>query len=1009
MPLTPVEQTVSVGRSPYVGLGAAPAPEKPEALNLWASAFRQTSVGALYERVTMPDPDMPAAPPGWDALDHLQGYEDFASQATHIQTPGELAGWKARVDEQRRDRDVLARAGFAGFGAGMAAMVADPTFLASIGIPELGMARAGAIGRSGRALAAAARGAAESVPYEITMQQLQDSRQASDALMTVGGGAVLAGVLGTLTRGVKPAELKKLREAVQAELNPNVTTMGSMGAASVERPTTLAAESLAPGAKQLSEAVSHVPLIHTDLDTVMASQSIRARTMLQELANVTPMMAKNLEGIATPQSVEVAVGRWQAVIADFADLFREKFASVRKATGMSQEEFGTAVANAARAGDQHMLPEVAELARFWRSRIADPLKVAAQKAGILGEADNVVGAISYFTRRYNREAIRANEVQWQQTLRTYFQNTTDALDAEIGSAIDDITRKILGADVGQAHFAMRITADKAGPLKERTLDVPDELIAPFLDNNPLRIAQAYVHELAPQVELANRFGDFELKDAIAKIQNEFDLLRNKAEKLPDAAKANAAVKALREDEKRTLDALLRVRDRVLGRAGRIDPVTGEGGRRAVAAVRAWRNLVTSSKLGATALTGGVMDTARIIVENGFLPTMRTMAKLATSPEFRALSKSQARKVGAAVEVALSRRVMAMYDGAITEGWSQKLANSLYKYTGLNHIMDFNRTLACSLLENRVLKVAGQLAEGKAPRKYELARLAALGLDEDALRGIAAEAAKHGGEVSGVRVSGSADWANKALADAYDNALLKESKIVVVEPGHADRVWWMDKEVGKFIGQLKTFTLSAPIRLTSGLAQRVGTGQYGQAARFFGFMMMGGYLTHTIRQTLAGKEPVTEPRRAAYEAVSESGLIGVLPDFLSPIGRFGAQFEWGKAMGLDVFGDSIRTSDRNIFGAIGGPAMGGVQDVWDMLYNRTSDGRLSSQDLHALRRLLPWQNAWYLRRGINALEGEAAEAMGLQGADSATFGERLLRTDAVLPANQRGGGGVGLPP
>lgn len=996
MPLLPVEQTVSVGRSPYVGLGAAPPEQKPEALDIWAAAARSVPGGSMYQRLSMPDPDLPASPAGWDALDHLQGYEEFASSATHIQTPSELAGWKARVDEQRRDGDVLRRAGFAGMGASMAMMIVDPTFLASIGIPEIGMARMGTLGRAGRALYAAGRGAAETVPYEITMQNLQDSRGASEAALTIGSGALLAGVLGALSRGAKPAELKAIREAVHADLNPNVTTMGSMGAASVEKPTTLAAESLAPGAKQLSETISKAPLIHTDLDTVMASQSIRARTMLQDLANVTPMMAKNLDGIATPQSVEVAVGRWQAVLADFADMFREKYAAVRKATGMGYEQFGTEVANAARVGDQHMIPEVAELARFWRARIADPLKVAAQKAGILGEADSVVGAISYFTRRYNREAIRANEVQWQQILRSHFQNTTDAIDAEIGTAIDDITRKILGADVGQAHFTMRITADKAGPLKERTLDVPDELIAPFLDNNPLRIAQAYVHELAPQVELANRFGDFELKDAIAKIQNEFDILRNKAEKLPDEGKANAAVKALREDEKRTLDALLRVRDRVLGRAGRIDPVTGEGGRRAVAAVRAWRNLVTSSKLGATALTGGIMDTSRIIVENGFLPTMRTMAKLATSSEFRALSKAQARKVGAAVEVALSRRVMAMYDGAITEGWSQKLANSLYKYTGLNHIMDFNRTLACSLLEDRVLKVAGQLVDGKVPRKFEMARLASLGLDESALREIGAEAAKHGGEVSGARVSGSADWGNKALADAYDNALLKESKIVVVEPGAADRVWWMDKELGKFIGQLKTFTLSAPIRLTSGLAQRIGTGQYGQAARFLGFMMMGGYLTHAVRQVLAGKQPETNPMRAANEAFNETGMAGVLPDLLSPIGR---------KLGM---GESVRLADRNVFSAYGGPALGAAADTYDMLYNRTAGG-ISASDLHMLRRMLPWQNAWYLRRAVNALEGEAAEAMGLQGADSATFGERMLRTDAVLPANQRGGGGVGVPP
>lgn len=753
--------------------------------------------------------------------------------------------------------------------------------------------------------------------------------------------------------------------------------------------------------------MSKIPGLRTDLDVVMASGSIRARTLLQDLATVPQVMAKNLDGIATPASVETAVGRWQAVLADFTDLFQTNYAKVRKAAGMSYEDFGTAVSNAARMGDQHMIPEVAELARFWRARIADPLKRGAQEAGLLGQSDEVVGAISYFTRRYNREAIRANYFQWEQALLRHFSATSDATEAEIKTAIEDVTHKILGMDVGQANFATRITAAKAGPLNERTLDVPDELIAQFLDNNPLRIASSYVREMAPQVELSKRFGDYELKDAISNVQAEYGRLREVAAGSGDGAAKTG--QRLLDEEKAVVEALIRVRDRVLGRSGRIDPMTGEGGRRAVAASRGWRNLVMSSTLGATALTGGIMDMARIMAENGFAPTMRKMTQLVASPEFRALSKAQARKAGAAVEVALSRRVMAMYDGAITEGWTQKLANSLFKYTGLNHMMDFNRTLTASLLEDRILKTARQVAEGGRPRKYELARLASLGLDEDALREIAQEVGRHGGEVSGIRVSGSADWANKALADAYDNAILKESKIVVVEPGAADRVAWMDKEIGKFIGQLKTFSLASPNRLAGPMLSAAGSGAYGHAARFLGFMMIGGYLTHATRQIAAGKQPITDPKGAASEAFIEAGMTGIIPDLLAPATRRLAQTETlGPAFERLGIGESVRFSDRNAFSAYGGPAVGRAMDAYDMIWNR-SQGGVSARDLHMIRRMLPYQNAWFLRRGINALEGEMAEGLGLEGADAAGFGERVLRTDAVLPAGQRGGTGTGLPP
>lgn len=985
MPMTPVKHGVSRGINPYVD-DFAPHDEKPKALDIWNAAALQTIPGSIYQRIVMPDPDLPPAPQGWDPLDHLQGYEDYASQATQLQTPSDLAGWKARVDEERMNRAILQRSGFAGAGAELSMLAMDPTFLASIAVPEIGLAR---MARPARALVTAARGAAEAGVYEVGAQNLQETRTAGDALLSVGAGAVVGGVLGGIARRAKPSEVAALRESVQSDIN---VTMQSMGAAATERPTTLAAESLASGYKQVSAAISKVPLIHTDLDTVMASQSIRAKQVMQDLATIPAQLGKNAEGIATTQSVEVAIGRYQAILADMADLYRKNLSTVRKSLGMGEEEFGTAVSNAARNGDASAIKEVSEVARFWRSKIADPTKEAAQKLGLLGEDINVVGAVSYFTRRYNREQIRANQIAWRDTLMGWFSRTSDAAPVEISEAVNEVTKKILGMDVGQANFHVRIEASKAGPLKERTLDVPDELISQFLDNNPLRIAASYVNDIAPQIEMARRFGDIDMKEAISKVESEYNILRKKASESGD----NKAMAALSKEEKEVKDSLLRVRDRVLGRASRISPESGEGERRAVMASRGWRNIVTSARLGATALTGGVMDATRIIVENGFLPTIQKLTQLVASPEFRALSKAQARRVGAAVEVALSRRVMAMYDGAITEGWTQKLSNSLYKYTGLNHLMDFNRTLACSLLEDRVLKVAAQLADGGKPKSFELSRLASLGLDENALREIASEVGQHGGEAGGVRVSGSADWGNKALADAYDNALLKESKIVVVEPGHADRVWWMDKETGKFIGQLKTFTLSAPARLASAPLSMIGTGNYSGAARFMGFMMAGGYLTHAIRQLLAGKQPTTDPASAANEAFTETGLAGIAPDILSPLARRAG------------FGESVRMADRNAASAFGGPALGSAIDAYDILYNR-SHGGISASDLHAIRRMLPWQSAWMLRRGINAMEGELAESMGLKGADTASFVDRFVRTEAVLPANKRGGTGTGLPP
>lgn len=965
--------------------------ETPSALNTLAAAARQSSLaGAAYARFSEPDPDLPAAPPGWDPLDHIHGFEEHARDLADAGSPSDLQGRMNRIRSEQQDREVLSRSGFGGMTAGLGFAVLDPSFYVAMAVPEL----AGA-----RVATAALRGAVGAGAYEAGMQGLQEQRAATESLLNIGGGAVLSGVLGHLLNRVPVSASSKLRAAIDTEATELVRS--EAGAAAVARPTTLAEESIARGGETLSRGLAKTPLLGTDLDKVMASDAISARTALQDLADVPQMLEKNKAGIATPSSVEASVVRHEARVADFIDLTREQWAAYRarvpKGERISKGDFYTSIASAARRGDTIGIAEVDEAAKFLRSRVFDPLKDEAEKLGLFasqaeGKTPKLTGSESYFRRMYDREAIRANLGEWHDTLVKWFSREAGATPAEIGAAVEDITKKIMHADVGQANYSTKITVAKAGPLQERTLNVPDELIEKFLVNDPIKVARSYVRDLAPQVELAKRFGDVDMKQRVQSVSDEYNILREKVRTKEAEPKAQAKeLERLTDQEKDTLEALLRIRDRVLGKATK--PPESEGGRRAVAAARGWRNLVASARLGGTAITGGVMDTAKVAAQYGFLPTIKKLTQLATSSEFRALSKGQARRVGAAVEAALARRVQVAYDGAMTEGWTNTLANGVYKWTGLNHITDFNRTLTATLFEDRVLKAAEKVATGKALPKFERARLASYGLGDDEMQEIAKQIAKHGGEVDGIRVSGSADWKDKRLADTYDAAILKESRIAVQQPGAADRVWWMDSETGKLIGQLKSFALSGPTRLLSGGLQMAGQGEYAKAARFFGFMMMGGYLTHAIRQVVAGKQPVTNPQTAAFEALTESGIAGVIPDVVSPLGRR-----------LGMFGESVRYSDRNALSAYGGPALGALNDAYDFAFNRT-EGGMSAADLHMLRRMLPYNQVWWLRREINALEGELAEGLDLKGADTSTFAERMMRTDVMLAAKKRGGTGT----
>lgn len=967
--------------------------EKPGFLETAAAASRQATLpGAAYSRfVENPDPDLPDAPPGYDALDNIQGYEQYAARFVRADTPSEVAGIKSRIDAELADRDVLKRAGLGGPAAEIAMNLLDPSFLAAAAVPELAIAKAG---RIGKAINAAVQGAAGAAAYETGMQSIQENRSLGESGFNIAGGALLGGVLGSLGKRVPREQMESLQQSIRSEV----------GAAAAMPQTTLAQESLARGGETLSNVAAKVPFAQTDLQVVLRSDSLAARQILQELADVTPLLAKNEQGIATSTSIESLVGRHEGRVADLADYLGTQWTKYRarlKAADSSdfplprderltKQDFYAAVASASRQGDRDLVPEVAEAAKYLRSRVFDPLKSEAQRLGLLPADVEVVGAESYFRRMYDRNAIRANRKEWDNIITQHFMRQGHDY-AEARSVAEDISRRILGADVGQANFNVRTHLPAAGPLHERVLTVPDELIEKFLVSDPIKVAHAYVRELAPEIEVTKRFGDKDMKHAFDRVREEYDVLR---ERVRAGVDSSAKLSDLGAQEQRTLEALTRIRDRVYGRAGRLSADAGEGERMAVQLARGWRNFVAAGRLGVTALTGGLMDASRIVATYGFTPTISKLTKLATSPAFRGLSKDNARRLGAAVEVALARRVNVAFDGAVTEGWTQTLANSVYKYTGLNHITDFNRMLAASLVEDEALKAAADVAAGRALKPFTKTRLASLGLDADALRAIHRESVAHGANVEGVYMSGSGNWSNAELAAKYDAAILKEARTLVMQPGAADRTWWMDSETGKVLGQLKSFALSTPMRMSITPFQLIGQGEHLRAARFIGAMLVGGYLTHALRQTIAGKKPTTDATQAANEAFTEAGLGGIVPDLVSPIGRrFG------------LFGESARFSDRNVLSTFGGPALGTLGDAYDLAFNRTANG-MSARDLQLLRRLTPWQNVWWLRRAINALEGEAAEAMDLKGADVSTFGERFLETKPLLSTTERGGTGTG---
>lgn len=962
--------------------------EEPGALEVLTAASRQmNTAGALAERFLYNrDPDLPEDA-NFDPADNLAGFEDerpdVLSKLLRAQSPSEMAGIKNRIRTENADRDVLARSGAAGVFSGLGFGLVDPTFMVSAAVPEIAIA--GRI-RTARAISEARRGLVGAGAYEGVLQNTQETRTATEGGANIALGVLASAALGGIARRVPKAELNAALKAADS-------ADSTVGAAAVRQAGTLEQETLVAGG--LSKAMSKTPIISTDADILMNSDSALVRSITHDLVDIPGMTKGDLEGIARPPSVELNVQAYNAPLADFMDEglhgYSQYAKRVPKAQRLSKDEYIATISDAARNADVAAIPEAQKAVSMLRKIFDDPYQYA-KKAGLVAE-DALLGAKSYFMRMYDQDVIRNNLVQWKQVLENHFMKDGAEL-AEVRAAVNDVTDKILHNDVGQSNWSTQITVANSGRLKGRTLDIPDELIKPFLVNDPFKVAKAYIRDLAPKVEMHKRFGDIDMKQQFDNIKANYAV---KEAKITDSAltvpQKNEAIKKLAKDRTEAENALIRVRDRVLGTAGRLSPSATDKARDWTRRIRKWRDYVASVKLGGVALTGGMMDTARIAAQYGFAPTIAKMAKLVSSADLRQVSAAGARRAGAMVEVAMARRVDIAAEGSVSEGWARSLANGMYKYTGLSHIMDFNRMLGASLFEDTVIRASQKIGAGKALSKYETGKLASLGLGTDELKAIAKQVEQFGDQIDGVNVSGSAHWTDSALAQRYDRAVLKESKQIVQEPGAADRVWWMDNEVGRTLGQIKTFSLSSAQRLMTPGLQMAGAGGadgWTRFARFSGYMLMGGYLTHVLRSALSGKEPETSVKGALGNAMTESGLMGIMPDILDSPSRLLTNSEFGKQVGMGEFFGRTKYADRNPMAGFLGPAVGAMGDVGTTVSGALS-GKFTEKDLHNIRRNLPLQNVWFMRRPINALEGEAAEAMGLPGHDVANFGERLTRT------------------
>ena len=349
----------------------------------------------------------------YDTNNRTSLFQDYGNSFLGVQSEEEMLYTIRRIKEQQAQRDVLERAGPAGFIAAVASGLASPTLF----IPFIA---------GGRGVAAITRGAASglaaTIPAEAALYANQETRTAGEFAFGLAAGTALGGILGGAISVLRKGE----REVLEQELIGASRGNMSVGAAEVELPN---AGGLAPGAGILSSINDTTRVLTNPVtQTINQTEYESFRVMMQQLSDSGLRMAKNEEGVATSVggTIENRLHYYTGVLVQGDEAFDDAYAryvfdgdapsvapnlraqlSGQFGQKLSASEFADEVSRAIWNGYVHAVPEVVEAAKATAAKVYEPLLERAKKVGLFPEDVEVVGDAAYVNRVYNNQAIKA--------------------------------------------------------------------------------------------------------------------------------------------------------------------------------------------------------------------------------------------------------------------------------------------------------------------------------------------------------------------------------------------------------------------------------------------------------------------------------------------------------------------------------------------------------------------------------------------------------------------------
>jgi len=564
------------------------------------------------------------------------------------------------------------------------------------------------------------------------------------------------------------------------------------------------------------------------------------------------------------------------------------------------------------------------------------------------------------------------------------QAFVDMAEAELKSAAEEVAHTIMGASEGR--LLGKLPWGKRGPLKPRTLRIKDTYTSPrhgafedFLERDSDMLARLYTRTVVPDNEIARRFGTVNMAETFKKLDDDYARMKAQVEGMdaPDGRKMELLdnLEKMRKRDDRDLKAIVErlrgtymVPDNPMGflpRFGRL--------------LRTFNFMRLLGGMTVSALT----DVPRVMMTQGLLTTFRDgVVPLLNGLRAVKMSGRETKLAGTALDMILSTRSMAIADVMDQFGryskFERALGSAQDNFGTLALMNPWNSAMkqwVGMIVQTNILRYSLKVLDGTAgPRMIR--RLAAAGISPDDAKIIAEQWKLNGAKHGAVYLPNTKDWnvreprVRNAL-ESYRAAIVRDVDRTVVTPGQ-DRPLWMSTEVGKIVGQFKSFSISTVQRtMMAGMQERDAGVLVGALS-----MIALGVVVERLKAITNEKElPKTDAQWIAT-AIDRSGITGYLFD----VNHF-AEAVTGGTIGISALtGRRVsRYASRNYADAIMGPTAGLVKDILQGtggLSRQALQGeQINESDVRALRRSLPYQNLFYLSWLFRQVEGASSRGLG----------------------------------